>query len=522
MPGGGFDLGPSSSSQPGRGATIYHHNQLLPQHHRHQQQQRHNLFLNNQATTQVLSSGDEEEDVDEASSSAIGTGSSSRIEPGSIIPDRTGRQPAFCRLCLTHSDTLKALFPQNALPDHILLTQIMDCVDVQITLPDDIKSFICVDCVQQIYSFASFKELCKSNDQLLKSQPFAHDDSEDEGDRNGSKKDVTTVHVTGPRAGSTSAASSTSNSEEKFIPDASLLEKLYEQGVQVEAIGQKPINLHQPIANGEGETDREAERKAKNAARMRRWRLRQRQKQDQKIVASTPEPIVRAVVEQKDPAQIEREEALRIKQAQEIFALLAQQQLRQVEAEIRRLKSSGNWQLPEPINDAAINVIKNEPIPLALPKQQQQQQQTDQGESSRQSSPTSESRLATIRRNRAEYMRKWRAKQSAKQQSANIAATFGFVGRPPVLSPAPGETEKLVIQRHNRAEYMRRWRRERLKQELSPEEFDDWSSKSEQRRRFREWQVLRESASSAGDDTMDCGDGDTERSYSFDGINGQS
>lgn len=429
---------------------------------------------------------------------------------GSIIPDRTGKH-SFCRLCLTHADKLNPLFPVNASPDRVLLAQILDCVEVQITLPDDIKALICNECVQQIYAFASFKELCKSNDKLLKSQTFAQESDEDGG---GAVDDQPIVKIH-PEITPEVTMTIPQPQQEKLVsmPDATLLEKLFEQGVQVEAIGD-----HQPaIASCSSvqlsdADEREAERKAKNAARMRRWRLRQRQKQEQQQgvmqeLEPGPEKIVPVVVPVvPDPIQLEQEEALRMQQAKEMFALLAQQQLRQVEAEIRRLKAGVLIQ--EQIQDF---VVKQEPQPEVM-------EENGGGESSRQTSPSSEQHMAAVRRSRAEYMRKWRAKRSQSQQQAAAAVTnnasatpaassFGFVGRPPILSPAPGETEKGVIQRHNRAEYMRRWRRERLKQELSPSEFDDWCTKSEQRRRFREWQVgMRESASSAGDETMDCGE----------------
>nr|XP_029730758.1 LOW QUALITY PROTEIN: GRB10-interacting GYF protein 2 [Aedes albopictus] len=408
---------------------------------------------------------------------------------GSIIPDRTGKH-SFCRLCLTHADALNPLFPPDAAPDRALLAQILDCVEVQITLPDDIKALICNDCVHQIYAFANFKELCKSNDQLLKSQTFTREDSDDnEGSASVS------------RSGVTSPMGTTVNSEDaSSTPDASLFEKLYEQGVEVEAIGQPGGMLRcQDFASLNPE-DREAERKAKNAARMRRWRMRQREKQEKQLVPEPepepeqPEPIVKD--EQKEFLELkQQEEALRMQQIQEMFAILAQQQLRQVEAEIRRLKS-GAQQSPIP-QIPLESLIKSEPQP-------------DEGQPSRQTSPTSDQQMASLRRSRAEYMRKWRAKRSQSQQQQNqqnqqTSALLGLVGRPPSVgsAAATGEPEKLAIQRHNRAEYMRRWRRERLKQELSPEEFEDWCSKSEQRRRFREWQTVRESASSAGDETMD-------------------
>lgn len=413
---------------------------------------------------------------------------------GSIIPDRTGKH-SFCRLCLTHSEKLNPLFPVNATPDRVLLAQILDCVEVQITLPDDIKALICTECVQQIYAFASFKELCKSNDQLLKSQTFAQESDEDDDEPVEVHPEITPeVTMTVPQQ------------QEKpvSLPDATLLEKLFEQGVQVEAIGEhQPTTAASSVQLSDAD-EREAERKAKNAARMRRWRMRQRQKQEQQtVVMQEPEKILPIAIPVPDPVQLEQEEALRMQQAKEMFALLAQQQLRQVEAEIRRLKAGVLIQ--EQIQDFS---VKQEPQPEPI------EEEGGGGESSRQTSPSSEQHMAAVRRSRAEYMRKWRAKRSQTQQQASnnsstptqAASSFGFVGRPPVLSPAPGETEKIVIQRHNRAEYMRRWRRERLKQELSPSEFDDWCSKSEQRRRFREWQVLRESASSAGDETMDCGE----------------
>lgn len=413
---------------------------------------------------------------------------------GSIIPDRTGKH-SFCRLCLTHSEKLNPLFPVNATPDRVLLAQILDCVEVQITLPDDIKALICTECVQQIYAFASFKELCKSNDQLLKSQTFAQESDEDDDEPVEVHPEITPeVTMTVPQQ------------QEKpvSLPDATLLEKLFEQGVQVEAIGEhQPTTAASSVQLSDAD-EREAERKAKNAARMRRWRMRQRQKQEQQtVVMQEPEKILPIAIPVPDPVQLEQEEALRMQQAKEMFALLAQQQLRQVEAEIRRLKAGVLIQ--EQIQDFS---VKQEPQPEPI------EEEGGGGESSRQTSPSSEQHMAAVRRSRAEYMRKWRAKRSQSQQQASnnsstptqAASSFGFVGRPPVLSPAPGETEKIVIQRHNRAEYMRRWRRERLKQELSPSEFDDWCNKSEQRRRFREWQVLRESASSAGDETMDCGE----------------
>lgn len=433
--------------------------------------------------------GDDDDDDDEGT--------------GSIIPDRTGKH-SFCRLCLTHSDRLSALFPVNAKPDRVLLAQILDCVEVQITLPDDIKALICTECVQQIYAFASFKELCKSNDQLLKSQTFAHESDEEDDEPVEVHPEITPeVTMTIPQQ----------QQQEKIVslPDATLLEKLFEQGVQVEAIGDhQPTTAASSVQLSDAD-EREAERKAKNAARMRRWRLRQRQKQEQQHVVVKPEPetIVPLAIPVPDPVQLEQEEALRMQQAKEMFALLAQQQLRQVEAEIRRLKAGAMIQ--EQIQDF---VVKQEPQPEPI--------EEEGGESSRQTSPSSEQHMAAVRRSRAEYMRKWRAKRSQSQQQTPtsapttpvaVSSSFGFVGRPPVLSPAPGETEKIVIQRHNRAEYMRRWRRERLKQELSPSEFDDWCTKSEQRRRFREWQVMRESASSAGDETMDCGELDTSSSF---------
>lgn len=409
---------------------------------------------------------------------------------GSIVPDRTGKH-SFCRLCLTHSDVLNPLFPSNAAPDRNLLAQILDCVEVQITLPDDIKSFICIDCVQQVFSFASFKELCKSNDQLLKSQTFVHiSDSEDPSE--------IPPEVILPKVTYKEEQEFSVNSEDPSTPDASLLEKLFQQGVEIEAIGQPATAMllapKQEPANAE---EREAERKAKNAARMRRWRMRQRQKQEQ-VLVEAQEDIIRSV-EQKDPTQLKQEDALRIQQAQEMFAILAQQQLRQVEAEIKRLKAGAQTHQQQP------------PPPLEFEIKPEPQ---FEGESSRQTSPTSDKQMASVRRSRAEYMRKWRAKRQTQQ----LPSSFGFVGRPPTLSPAPGETEKLILQRHNRAEYMRRWRRERLKQELNSEEFEEWCAKSEQRRRFREWQVKTESASSAGDDTMDYTEMDAERSYLFGGI----
>lgn len=442
---------------------------------------------------------------------------------GSIIPDhRTGKH-SFCRLCLTHSEKLNPLFPVNASPDRVLLAQILDCVEVQITLPDDIRALICTECVQQIYAFASFKELCKSNDQLLKSHTFAQDSDDDEGDADrraadNDDKSIIQVHpeIT-PEVTMTISPPQLPVKQPISMPDATLLEKLFEQGVQVEAIGDNPSAMASCSSVQLSDADeREAERKAKNAARMRRWRLRQRQKQEQQQqqqggpleMEPEPEKVVLPTlpVVVPDPVQLEQEEALRMQQAKEMFALLAQQQLRQVEAEIRRLKAGVLIQ--EQIQDF---VVKQEPP-------QEVAEENGGGESSRQTSPSSEQHMAAVRRSRAEYMRKWRAKRSQSQQQAAAAgggnnatstpaaSSFGFVGRPPILSPAPGETEKIVIQRHNRAEYMRRWRRERLKQELSPSEFDDWCTKSEQRRRFREWQVLRESASSAGDETMDCGE----------------
>ncbi|XP_065081790.1 uncharacterized protein LOC135704242 [Ochlerotatus camptorhynchus] len=394
---------------------------------------------------------------------------------GSIIPDRTGKH-SFCRLCLTHSDALNPLFPPGATPDRTLLAQILDCVDVQITLPDDIKSLICNECIQQIYSFANFKELCKSNDQLLKSHTFTRDESEDDNEG------VNRSEVVSPEGFNVHSEDASST------PDVSLFEKLYEQGVEVEAIGGQPSEMladhkFDPL-NAE---DREAERKAKNAARMRRWRMRQREKQEKQQFFQEPEHIVKA--EPIEPVEVKQEEALRMQQIQEMFAILAQQQLRQVEAEIRRLKGG----VPNP----AVSQIQLESVVKSEPQQYD-------GQSSRQTSPTSDQQMASLRRSRAEYMRKWRAKRSQSlQQNQQPPALFGMVGRPPTISPAPGESEKLAIQRHNRAEYMRRWRRERLKQELSPEEFTEWCSKSEQRRRFREWQTVRESASSAGDETMD-------------------
>lgn len=432
---------------------------------------------------------------------------------GSIIPDRSGKH-SFCRLCLTHSEKLNPLFPVNASPDRVLLAQILDCVEVQITLPDDIKALICTECVQQIYAFASFKELCKSNDQMLKSQTFAQDSDEDGGGgRIDDDQPIVKVHPEITPEVTMTIPQQPKQEKLVSMPDATLLEKLFEQGVQVEAIGDHTPAIASCSSVQLSDADeREAERKAKNAARMRRWRLRQRQKQEQQQgvvheLEPEPEKVVPVVVPiVPDPVQLEQEEALRMQQAKEMFALLAQQQLRQVEAEIRRLKAGVLIQ--EQIQDF---VVKQEPQPEVV-------EENGGGESSRQTSPNSESHMAAVRRSRAEYMRKWRAKRSQSQQQATAAtahnatstpaaSSFGFVGRPPVLSPAPGETEKVVIQRHNRAEYMRRWRRERLKQELSPSEFDDWCTKSEQRRRFREWQVgMRESASSAGDETMDCGE----------------
>ncbi|XP_053687968.1 myb-like protein Q [Sabethes cyaneus] len=421
-------------------------------------------------------------------------------ETGSIVPDRTGKH-AFCRLCLTHSDKLRPLFPPDAAPDPALLAQISDCVEVQITLPEDIKSFICLDCVQQIYSFASFKELCKSNDQLLKSQTIARpseddddddDDVEDGDDYDG--EELITPEVT---------ICKSKLQPGSYVPDPTLLEKLLEQGVEVEAIGQSSGNLSESNQFGGNSEDREAERKAKNAARMRRWRMRQRQKQEQQLVQSQVK--TEEITEQNDfaPQPVttdEQEEALRIKQAQELFAFFAQHQLRQVEAEIRRLKESAQNQHQQEQQQP-----QQQGPSIKLEPPQQLATEPDQNVS-RQSSPNSEKQMASLRRSRAEYMRKWRAKRQSQQ---NKSASFGLVGRPPV-SPAQTESEKLLAQRNNRAEYMRRWRRERLKQELSPEEFDEWCVKSEQRRRFREWQVVRESASSTGDDTMDYGEADAE------------
>ncbi|XP_058834524.1 trichohyalin-like [Topomyia yanbarensis] len=403
-------------------------------------------------------------------------------DSGSIIPDRAGKR-TFCRLCLTHSEKLRALFPPDSPPDPSLLAQIFDCVDVQITLPDDIKSFICADCIQQIYAFSSFKELCKCNDQLLKSQSLMQDFDDEESEDE--KPMFITPEVTIFKKEQCSS----------FIPEASLLEKLLEQGVEVEAIGQTTSSNSQAEQTSHlNPEDREAERKAKNAARMRRWRMRQRQKQEQQLIEAQEK--ISQNVEQKDPPQIEQEDALRLQQAQELFAFFAHHQMRQVEAEIRRLK--------EGVQNSLTEQPEN---PIFKPEPQLKEEIV-----SRQSSPTSDTQMASLRRSRAEYMRKWRAKRQTQQS----AATFGLVGRPPAVSPAQSETEKLVVQRHNRAEYMRRWRRERLKQELSPEEFDDWCIKSEQRRRFREWQVIRESgASSTGDDTMDYGERDAEESYSF-------
>ncbi|XP_001660344.2 zinc finger protein 853 [Aedes aegypti] len=420
-------------------------------------------------------------DAAAASAGVVTCDDDDEVGVGSIIPDRTGKH-SFCRLCLTHADALNPLFPPDAAPDRTLLAQILDCVEVQITLPDDIKALICTDCVQQVYAFANFKELCKSNDKLLKSQTFTHEDSDD--------NECSASGVTSP------VGTNVYSEDASSTPDASVFEKLYEQGVEVEAIGQPAGMLRcQDFASLNPE-DREAERKAKNAARMRRWRMRQREKQEKQMVPDAEpeqsEPIVK--VEQQELLELkQQEEALRMQQIQEMFAILAQQQLRQVEAEIRRLKGG----------------VQSAPIPqIPLESLIKSEPQHDEGQSSRQTSPTSDQQMASLRRSRAEYMRKWRAKrsQSQQQQQQNqqqATALFGMVGRPPTISPAPGETEKLAIQRHNRAEYMRRWRRERLKQELSPEEFDDWCSKSEQRRRFREWQTVRESASSAGDETMD-------------------
>lgn len=358
------------------------------------------------------------------------------------------------------------------------LTELLNQLAVsQITVPDDIKSLICNDCIQQIYSFANFKELCKSNDQLLKSHTFTRDES-----------DVDNEGVN--RSEMVSPEGTNANSEDaSSTPDVSLFERLYEQGVEVEAIGGDPSEMlpdqkFDPL----NADDREAERKAKNAARMRRWRMRQREKQEKQHSFQEPDRIVKA--EPIEPVEVKQEEALRMQQIQEMFAILAQQQLRQVEAEIRRLK--GGVPIPPVAQIPLESVVKAEP-------------QQDDGQSSRQTSPTSDQQMASLRRSRAEYMRKWRAKRSQSQQQSQPppAPLFGMVGRPPTISPAPGESEKLAIQRHNRAEYMRRWRRERLKQELSPTEFTEWCSKSEQRRRFREWQTVRESASSAGDETMD-------------------
>lgn len=404
---------------------------------------------------------------------------------GSIVPDRTGKH-SFCRLCLTHADALNPLFPPDAAPDRTLLAQILDCVEVQITLPDDIKSLICNDCVQQIYTFSNFKELCKSNDLLLKSSAFTREESDD----NEGSADVNRSEVTSPTG--TNVISEDASS----TPDVSLFEKLYEQGVEVEAIGQPSGMLRcQDFASMNSE-DREAERKAKNAARMRRWRMRQREKHEKPPLVQDPESEQpEPVVEHKEVFDFkQQEEALRMQQIQEMFAILAQQQLRQVEAEIRRLKSG----------------VQSAPIPqIPLESMIKSEPQQDERQSSRQASPTSEQQMASLRRSRAEYMRKWRAKRYQSQQQKQqhnqqtASALLTMVGRPPTILPAPGESEKLAIQRHNRAEYMRRWRRERLKQELSPEEFEDWCSKSEQRRRFREWQTVRESASSAGDETMD-------------------
>lgn len=394
---------------------------------------------------------------------------------GSIVPDRTGKH-SFCRLCLTHSDVLNPLFPPGATPDRTLLAQILDCVDVQITLPDDIKSLICNECIQQIYSFANFKELCKSNDKLLKSHTFTRNESDDE-------------HDGANRSEMASPEGTNINSEDaSSTPDVSLFEKLYEQGVEVEAIGGQSSDIppDQKFDSLNAE-DREAERKAKNAARMRRWRMRQREKHEKPLLFQEPEHVVK--VEPNEPVEVKQEEALRMQQIQEMFAILAQQQLRQVEAEIRRLKGG--------VPNLPVAQFQLESAVKAEPQQ-------DDGQSSRQTSPTSDQQMALLRRSRAEYMRKWRAKRSqSQQQNQQPPVLFGLVGRPPTISPAPGESEKLAIQRHNRAEYMRRWRRERLKQELSPEEFTEWCSKSEQRRRFREWQTVRESASSAGDETMD-------------------
>ncbi|XP_055531413.1 trichohyalin-like [Wyeomyia smithii] len=423
-------------------------------------------------------------------------------EVASIVPDRTGKH-AFCRLCLTHSDKLRPLFPPDSAPDPNLLAQISNCVEVQITLPDDIKSFICLECVQQIYSFASFKELCKSNDQLLKSQTITrgsdgfegkdgggdNDSDEDDDDEGGERSELVTPEVTIFKREPSGS----------YIPDPSLLEKLLEQGVEVEAIGQSSGNLSESNQYTNSE-DREAERKAKNAARMRRWRLRQRLKQEQQLVQAQ-DKMDEGTEQHVFPQQQtdEQEEALRLKQAQELFAFFAQHQLRQVEAELRRLKESANNQQQQQ-HEVEGPSIKIKPTQL----------QTEPDQSiSRQSSPNSDKQMASLRRSRAEYMRKWRAKRQSQQ---NHSASFGLVGRPPVtISPAQSETEKLVVQRNNRAEYMRRWRRERLKQELSPEEFDEWCIKSEQRRRFREWQVVRESASSTGDDTMDYGEVEAEQ-----------
>ncbi|XP_055625824.1 uncharacterized protein LOC129768298 [Toxorhynchites rutilus septentrionalis] len=394
-------------------------------------------------------------------------------DAGSIVPDRTGRHH-FCRLCLTHTQQLKPLFPLETAPDQNLLVRILDCVDVQITLPDDIKSLICFECVQQIHAFSSFKELCKSNDQLLKGKPFGHG-SDDDQSEDGITPDISRVKT-----------------EPTSSLDVSLLEKLQEQGIEIETVGQ-PAIVHQhhksdPI-NAE---EREAERKAKNAARMRRWRLRQRQKQGKQFTDSQEKILTE--IGMKDPAEFNQEDVLQIQQVQEMFAIIAQHQLRQVEAEIKRLKADVHGQPEHP--EAA---IKLEP------------EEQEGGESSRQASPTSDNHMASLRRSRAEYMRRWRAKRQAERHHHHQVSSFGFVGRPPTVSPAPGEAERLFLQRNHRAEYMRRWRRERMKQELSPSEFEEWCIKSEQRRRFREWQVKRKSISSAGDETIDGCETDLEK-----------
>ncbi|XP_058459194.1 trichohyalin-like [Malaya genurostris] len=408
-------------------------------------------------------------------------------EVGTIIPDRTGKH-IFCRLCLTHSGKLRALFPPDSAPDPSLLAQIFNCVEVQITLPYDIKSFICADCIQQIYSFANFKELCKSNDQLLKSQTFTQDSYDEESEDEKAIPNSSDVAIIKKEL------------DNSFITDVSLLEKLLEQGVEVEAIGQT-INSNPQFEQTSPE-DREAERKAKNAARMRRWRMRQRQKQEQQLIEA--QKNVHKIEQDDQPSinhsQLEQEKALRLQQAQDLFALFAQHQLRKVEAEIHRFKEESHNQQ-----------LLNEQLEYSSFTPEPPEENTV----SRQSSPTSDKHMTSLRRSRAEYMRKWRAKRQTQQNTAS----FGFVGRPPTVSPPQSESEKLLAQRYNRAEYMRRWRRERLRQELSPEEFDEWCVRSEQRRRFREWQVVKESgASSTGDDTVDCGERDTEKSCSLEAI----